>query len=259
MPESVRTLGFMLLVSALASVVVAGSAMLLRDRQEENRLLYRRVHVLEAAGIVEPGARPGLGEVMRLFDERIEVRVVELASGREAPSIDPVDVDVGPDVRDPGARVPAAANDAGIQSVPRHTIVYRAIEGGELRALILPIEGPGLWGAMYGFIALSPDLVTVRGITFYEHSETPGLGSEISEPGWRRLWVGRRPFDEAGAPVIEVVRGAAGSPEQAPHQVDGISGATITGRAVTNVVRFWLGEGGFGPYLRAYRLEGGAA
>lgn len=249
----------MLLLSALASVVVAGSAVLLRERQDANRLLYRRVHVLEVAGLIEPGARLGLGGVMRLFEQQIVVRVVELASGEEAPHIDPSSLDVGPALRDPGAHAPAPENAAGIQWVPIHTLVYHAMEAGELRALVLPIEGPGMWGTIYGFIALSPDLTSVRGVTFYQHSETPGLGAEISDPRWRNLWEGRRPFDESWAPVIEVVKGPTGSPEAGPHQVDGVSGATITGRAVTNIVQFWLGEAGFGAYLRAYRQGGGAA
>ena len=90
----------------------------------------------------------------------------------------------------------------------------------------------------------------MRGITFYRHAETAGLGARIGELEWRALWVGRRALDEEGTPRIEVVKGRAD--RTSPYEVDGISGATLTGNGVTAALRFWLGEDGFGPYLRRY-------
>ena len=92
-------------------------------------------------------------------------------------------------------------------------------------------------------------------MTYYKHLETPGLGCEVDNPRWRRLWPGRVAFDDRGTPAIEVVRGRAGSLQGDPHRVDGLAGATITGRGVTGMLRFWLGEHGYGPYLK--RLQGG--
>ena len=59
--------------------------------------------------------------------------------------------------------------------------------------LILPIEGQGLWGTLYGFLVAGPDAATIEGITFYEHKETPGLGGEVDNPRWKALWKGARP------------------------------------------------------------------
>ena len=148
-----------------------------------------------------------------------------------------------------------AKNPAGVQRVPNQALVYRLVENDELRLVILPIEGKGLWSTLYGFIALDADLDTIRGITFYEHKETPGLGGEVDNPRWKALWSGRRAFGEGGegAPRIEVIRGQAGPPAEDPYRVDGLSGATMTSRGVGRLVRFWLGDEGFAPYLDTLR------
>jgi len=131
-------------------------------------------------------------------------------------------------------------------------MVFDVVENGELQAMIFPIEGKGLWSTLYGYIALAPDANTVVGITFYDHGETPGLGGEVDNPRWKSLWPGRKVFDERGNPVIQVKKGSAGPPAKDPHQVDGLSGATLTSRGVTALVQFWLGENGYGPYLASY-------
>ena len=109
---------------------------------------------------------------------------------------------------------------------------------------------------MYGFLALDSDGVTIRGVTFYKTMETPGLGKEVEYPIWQRKWPGRKLFDENWEVAIEVIKGAAGSPADAPYEVDGLSGATLTSKGVTNLLRFWFGEEGFGPYLAQLRAEG---
>jgi Na+-transporting NADH:ubiquinone oxidoreductase subunit C len=112
---------------------------------------------------------------------------------------------------------------------------------------------------MYGFLALDKDLATIRGLSFYKHGETPGLGGEVDNPVWKAKWPGRLAFGEAGTPDIHVIKGAAGPVESDPHRVDGLSGATITSNGVTHLLRFWLGENGFGPYLSKLRDAGSTA
>lgn len=135
--------------------------------------------------------------------------------------------------------------------------VYQVLEDGNLDMIVLPVEGKGLWSTLYGFLALGADTTTIRGIAFYQHGETPGLGGEIENPAWTALWKGRKAFNESWEPVIKVIKGKAGSPDEAPHQVDGISGATLTGNGVTNLVRRWIGPDGYGPYLEDIRKGGG--
>ncbi|HEY5646762.1 MAG TPA: FMN-binding protein, partial [Pseudomonadales bacterium] len=95
------------------------------------------------------------------------------------------------------------------------------------------------------------------GLGFYFHKETPGLGGEVDNPDWKSLWEGVHAFDEGGEPAVRLVK--TRSPEgsaAASHEVDALSGATLTTRGVQNLVRFWTGDMGFGPFLDNLRTTG---
>ncbi|MCI5139648.1 MAG: FMN-binding protein [Candidatus Electrothrix sp. AR1] len=99
---------------------------------------------------------------------------------------------------------------------------------------------------------------TISGITFYEHGETPGLGGEIDNSDWQAGWQGKQLYepksqnDQNRLPAIQVVKGQG----QGPYQVDGVSGATLTMNGVNNLMHFWFGEHGFGPFLERYKGSG---
>ncbi|HIJ65337.1 MAG TPA: NADH:ubiquinone reductase (Na(+)-transporting) subunit C, partial [Candidatus Hydrogenedentes bacterium] len=211
--------------------------------QEANRLLFKRKNVLVAAGLAQPGERMGAAELAARFGA-IQPCIVEMTTGNVVRNVQ-LEAFYGEET----AMFPAPQNTAGIAEIPERMVVFLVLEGGGPDRLILPIEGKGLWSTLYGFLALDAATLEVRGITFYEHGETPGLGGEIENPTWQALWNGRRAFDEAGNVILRVVKGKA----NAPNEVDGLSGATMTSRGVSNLVRFWLGDGGFGPYLRRFR------
>jgi Na+-transporting NADH:ubiquinone oxidoreductase subunit C len=133
--------------------------------------------------------------------------------------------------------------------------IYLAKDGDQLQQIILPVEGKGLWSTMRGYLAVAPDGNTVMGFRFYEHAETPGLGDQVDRAEWRELWVGKEIYGGSSTPRIEVIKGFVqreGNPD-ARHQIDGLSGATLTANGVTKLVRYWTGPEGFGPYLEAYR------
>jgi Na+-transporting NADH:ubiquinone oxidoreductase subunit C len=218
------TVLFATAVSIVCALLVAAAAVGLRERQEVNAQLYKQKNVLLAASLVKPGQNISAAEVQKIFDHRIIVRAVELRTGQLVPA-DKFDVK-GYDQRkarsDPALSRPAPHNDAQV----------------------------------YGFLALDRDGNTVRGLTFYEQKETPGLGGEISNPKWQALWVGRKAYDANWAPQLAVIKGQAGPPDRDPHRVDGLSGATITSNGITRVVRFWLSNDGYAPYLK--NLKSGA-
>lgn len=246
-------------VCLVCSIFVSASAVGLRERQVANRVLDRQKKVLTVAGLIEEGEAVGAQQVAELFRQSVEAQVIELASGEVDSGINPADFDQQKALKDPASSRPAPANSAGIRRLPNDALVYLVKPQGEVEKIILPIEGKGLWSTLYGFLALAPDTTTIEGIIFYAHGETPGLGGEVDNPSWKALWQGRQAYDESWEPAIAVIKGAAGPPEDDPHRVDGLSGATITGRGVSELVRFWLGDGGFGPYLERFRAERSAA
>jgi Na+-transporting NADH:ubiquinone oxidoreductase subunit C len=252
-----HTLVFSAAVCVVCAVLVSTAAVTLRDRQAANAELDRRRNVLVAAAVMQEGQSLPPAEINDRFED-FEVAAVDMRTGEEDPSFTIAGYDARRAQGEAQRSRPAPRNEAQVARIPNHMLVYKKRDAeGRLELLVLPIEGLGLWSTMYGYLALAPDLRTVRGLTFYEHGETPGLGGEIDNPRWKSLWPGREVTDEQGRPVIQVVRGSAGPPESDPHRVDGLSGATITGRGVGAALRFWLGEEGFGPYLDRLRKEAG--
>lgn len=101
---------------------------------------------------------------------------------------------------------------------------YRPAGQAEAEAVAFPFSGPGLWGPIKGFLALESDLKTIRGISFYEQEETPGLGGEIASDWFKSQFVGKSIVDKSGKPGITIIsKGKAGQ-----SQVDAITGATMT-------------------------------
>jgi Na+-transporting NADH:ubiquinone oxidoreductase subunit C len=247
----INTLIVALGVSLFCSVLVSATAVILKPQQIRNQELYRQKIVLEVAGLYEPDQ-----DVAALFDN-VDSRLVDLEGGHYADNIDVGGFDQLAASKDPalGVDIPESLDVAGIRRRARYAPVFLVTEGDELSQIILPIYGSGLWSTMYGYLALEPDGQTIRGLRFYEHAETPGLGDQIDKPEWRAKWTGKQLFDDEGQLRIEVVRGAAPAGDSDAYQVDGLAGATLTGRGVTNLLRYWMGPHGFGPYLAQFAQE----
>ena len=173
-------------------------------------------------------------------------------TGKFADDVDPQRYDQRKAAKDPdqSLKLTAEQDVAKISRREHYAIVYLVQDGsGEIDKVILPVHGYGLWSTLYGFIALESDANTVAGLGFYEHGETPGLGGEVDNPRWKSMWPGKQVYRD-GEVYLGLVKGAVNpaSPD-IDWQVDGLSGATLTARGVTNLVQFWLGEQGFAPFL----------
>lgn len=250
---------FATLVCFACAIVVASTAVGLKSRQEYNARVDRLSKVLSVAGLVAEGESLSSTEVLERFDANVVAMAVNLETGEYDESINVVEYDQRARSKDEATSRVAPENAAKVRRLPNHGIVYLVKEGETVTRVILPVEGYGLWSTLYGFLALDRDLRTVRGITFYEHGETPGLGGEVENPRWQAGWEGRLAFNDVGEVALSVIKGSAGSAEEDPYHVDGLSGATITSRGVSNLIAFWLGEDGFGPYLNRVRRSLAAA
>ncbi|MCC6243511.1 MAG: Na(+)-translocating NADH-quinone reductase subunit C [Gemmatimonadaceae bacterium] len=247
------TVGFAAVVCLVCAIPIAGAAVLLRPKQEENQRVDRLTKVLTVAELMSPGDELSRDDILERFSTNVTPRVVDLKTGAYVDSVDASAFDQRAAARNTATSDPAAENDARVLRVPHHGLVYEVKRAGAVDAIIVPIQGYGLWSTMYGYIALKADARTVSGITFYEHGETPGLGGEIENPRWQARWKGRLVFDKGDTVMVRVVKGATGPAESDPYRIEGISGATITSRGVSNTVHFWLGPSGFGKYLERFR------
>ena len=238
----------------VCSVIVSTAAVMLKPTQEVNQALDRKRNILAAAGMMDPG---------RTVEEQfaqIQTRVVDLRTGRFTDDVDPAEYDQIKASKDPGmsTRLDPKEDIAKIFRREHYALVYLAEDDkGELNRVILPVHGYGLWGTLYGFIALERDANTVAGLGFYQHKETPGLGGEVDNPRWKGLWPGKKVYDD-GEVELTVLKGTA-DPQSAnaAYEVDGLAGATLTTRGVSNLVHYWLGDSGFAPFLE--NLKAGEA
>lgn len=252
--------GFAAVVCIACSALVSSTAVLLKDKQDVNKKLDKQKKVLTVAKLIQEGSSPTFDEVQALFETKIDMQIVDMttrAITQDSGIDNPLDYNQLKASKDPALSFSVEKNKAKVARIPNHTVMYTIKnDAGETILYVLPIEGMGLWGTMYGFIALETDGNTISGLTYYQHKETPGLGAEVDNPSWKAKWPDRMVYGESGEVAIRVIKGAAGSAEEAPHNVDGLSGATLTSNGVTNMLQFWLGEEGFGPLLTTLTAEG---
>ncbi len=242
------TLSVAAILCIVCSVLVSAAAVGLRPRQAANKARFEKKNILIAAGLYQEG-----GDIDEMFKD-VETRLIDLDTGEDVPSdvvaVDEYDQLAASKSAEESVEIPREDDLAGIKRREKYSKVYLVSKGGKLDKVVLPINGKGLWSTLYGFIALEADLNTVAGLTFYEHKETPGLGGEVDNESWKAQWPGKLLADQDGAMKIEVIKGAVDESNEvaATHHIDGLSGATITSRGVSNLVRYWCGDA-FGPFL----------
>jgi len=227
----------------VCSIIVSFCAVYLRPFQEANKKAFEQENILKAAGLYEEGS-----DLETVF-KKVTPRIVDLNTGSYADDIDIESFDTAKAARE---GTPPINDIARVKRREAFAKIYEVDNEIDGKQIILPIRGYGLWSTLYGFIALDVseiegglDKVKVKGLSYYKHGETPGLGGEVDNPNWKAKWPGKQLFDSDGNVVIQVAKAAKGD-----TQVDALSGATITSKGVTNMLQFWLGSEGYGPFLK---------
>lgn len=267
-----KTLAVAFALCLVGAVLVSGSAVALKPLQESNKSKDEKVNILDVAGLLEEGTN-----IEEAF-KNIEPKIVDLATGEYVDSIDPKTFDQRKAAKDPAMSeaIPPEKDIANIKRKPKYAKVYLVKEGGQLKSVILPVSGYGLWSTMYGFIALEADAQTVIGLNLYDQAETPGLGGEVVNPKWKALWKGKKVYNftgkelresnltekgqqiEIGEVALGLVKGSVDpSKPGSEYQVDALAGATLTSRGVSNLINFWMSKEGFGLYLAKLRSQRG--
>jgi Na+-transporting NADH:ubiquinone oxidoreductase subunit C len=258
MPAKDSTSGTILIATVLCvvcSLAVSAAAVALRPYQIENEKLDQQKNILDAAGLpIDEFGKPASELTRKEIDNLytwVSEKMIDMDSGEydndaDLSKFDLIEAATNPKLSDP---VGGDVYNNGEDRRPKKMKVYFVRRNGEgpIRQVVLPIYGKGLWGTLWGYLALKSDLETIQGITFYQHKETPGLGGEVDNPRWKEQWAGLKLYNEKGEPSAQVAKGPA--PEMDPYSVDGLSGATITSRGVTNLVQYWASEEGYKPFL----------
>lgn len=214
-------MGFAVTMCVAVSATLATIATALKPAQEAAAEFDRQKNVMMAAGLIESGDPRSREELEKLFQERVTEVTVDTQSG---------------------AAVEGTAEEVAAMR-KEDPLRYRVVgtskdDAGAVDTIILPVSGKGLWSTIYGYIALESDKDHVRGITFYKHGETPGLGGEVENPQWTAQWVGKSIRRADGGIGVIVKKGQVdeGVQKEKDHYVDGLAGATITSNGVTKFV-----------------------
>ncbi|MDD7022302.1 MAG: Na(+)-translocating NADH-quinone reductase subunit C [Aeromonadales bacterium] len=240
-------IGFCLVCSVLVSSAVVAlnpykAAAIANDRQS---------NILKVSGFdVE-------GSIAATYKKHIEAHLLDVDSGALADNgLSQEKID-GYDFKSLGKKPEtseAIAKDddtAGIRTRSKLMPIYFSKDDqGKVVRVILPFYGQGLWSTIYGYVAVDPkDGNTIKGVTFYDHGETPGLGGEIENPRWQALWVDKHVNDQSGAYKFGIMKHADHQGAGKDFQVDALSGATLTSRGVDGFSHYWLGKA-YQPFLK---------
>jgi|SRR5690606_21461757 Na+-transporting NADH:ubiquinone oxidoreductase subunit C len=220
------TIGFSIVMVVIVALLLAFASEGLKPMQNQNIEREKMQNILKSVGI-----EVTRDEAKDAFDKYITEQIVLNDKGEQIEG-DAFKVDVLKEYKSGGQK--------------NFPIFIYENEGS--KKYIIPLVGKGLWGPIWGYIALEEDKNTVAGATFDHKGETPGLGAEINQGWFQDPFVGKKVFDESGEyQSIKVVKG--GATEGNKHAVDAISGGTITGNGVTEMLVRTLKI--YEPYLKS--------
>ncbi|WP_026966378.1 NADH:ubiquinone reductase (Na(+)-transporting) subunit C [Algoriphagus terrigena] len=227
-------------LTVILGLLLSGSAQILGPRQQEAIALDKKKQILGAVISAEEIAAMTPDQVNEFYSKRIASSVVDI-NGQEITEggVTAEKVEIAKDYKKP----------ADQRAYP--VFIYHA-DGNpdDVESYIFPLYGAGLWDAIWGYIALDTDMNTIGGITLAHAGETPGLGARITEGEVQSRYVGKKIFDESGELVaVQMMKGEGKDYSSDEHKVDGMSGATITGNGVNNMLKAYLGH--YEAYIKA--------
>ncbi len=210
MSSYVKSILFALITAVTCSFLLTAASAGLKGFQLENIDVDKKKNILMAVGLVESGEAYQKKDILDIYEENIESLQVSPEG------------EVG--------HPPATAET----SMP----IYVYLKDNQVASYIIPVNTRGLWGKIYGYLALDKDGSTVAGFTVYKHSETPGLGGEIEKRWFQKNFEGKKILNKTGDFVsVSIAKGflpESFPQEKRPNYVDGISGATLTGKYLTS-------------------------
>jgi len=218
MSDNKRSLVFAGVMCVIVSLLLTAASSGLKERQLRNVAIDKNMNILKSVGLIEPEKKYSSAEIETLYRENI--RQVWINGN--------------------GDFVPKD------QVQPGELSLYLHVKGDEIESYVIPVESRGLWGKIYGYLALENDGATVAGFTVYSHSETPGLGGEIEKQWFQKNFHGKKIVSRDGDFVsVAIAKGKVSdvvTPEKQASYVDGISGATLTGKFLTGGLKDVLRE-----------------
>jgi Na+-transporting NADH:ubiquinone oxidoreductase subunit C len=210
MSDTGRSIRFAIIVAVVCSFLLTAAATGLKPFQERNMRVDRQKNILKAVGLVTDDQNLSAEAIAELYKARIKCLWTD-QTGRIL-----------------------AEEEQGAMDLPICLHMEAGKDGEEVEDYVIPINTSGLWGQIQGYLAISNDGATITGFTVFKHSETPGLGGEIEQNWFQRNFVGKKIVNAQGKfASIHIAKGkvrASVPSDKVANYVDGISGATLTGK-----------------------------
>ncbi len=221
-------------VAVLLALVSSG----LKPAQLENIKMEKRMDILKSIGLGDKVEGVGQKKVAELFSKYIKEEVVVNAEGKSLTGNTAFDLDLRSEL-------------SAIPSARRLPVFVAILDNGSTK-YIFPLVGQGLWGQIWGYIALDADMNTIYGASFAHKSETPGLGADIATPDFQNRFRGKKIFE--GSQFVSIAVKKGGGTTHNPHAVDAISGATLTSDGVAHMLFASLSE--YRSFIELKKKEG---
>ncbi|MBX2929769.1 MAG: NADH:ubiquinone reductase (Na(+)-transporting) subunit C [Saprospiraceae bacterium] len=233
-------LRFVLTMTTLAAVLLAGMLYITEPAALKAEAVFNKRAILTAVEkkLPKPLKEMSDQEVLDLFEDRVDQHALNM-KGEEVQGRVAEQIKLEQEKKKPEAD----------RVLP--LFIYKDDQGNPY--YILSVRGSGLWDEIWGSIAVEADMNTIAGVSFDHKAETPGLGAEIKDnPGFPAQFVSKKLYNDEGELVAVNVR--KGGVADADHDVDAISGATITGNGVTEMLRRGLKY--YEPYIKKIQAGG---
>jgi len=214
---------YIIIYSAILTIVCGGllalAAQGLKEAQDKNIAQERRQNILSTVMELKEG-----DNIEEIYNQRVNPIVIDY-NGNIKEGMKPAEVDLAVEYK----------KSARERLLPVYEFKSKT-DPNKVENIVLPVYGYGLWNNIWGFVALKSDFNTIAGVTFQHAGETPGLGARIQEQDVQDRYKGKKIYEAGNLVSVVMMKGEGGDYNSDSHKVDGMSGATLTGKGVNNML-----------------------
>jgi Na+-transporting NADH:ubiquinone oxidoreductase subunit C len=224
----VRQSNLYIVLYAAAITIVCGGALAfasesLKDKQQANIELERKQNILATVMQLKEG-----DDIQKIYNERVKELVIDFSGNVKT-----------------GMKASSVIIAAEYKKKPEERLLplyeFKSLtDSSKIENVVLPLYGYGLWNNIWGFVALKSDLNTIQGAKFDHAGETPGLGARITTEEIQSRFKDKTIFEAGNLVSVALQKGEGKDYSNEPHKVDGMSGATLTGKGVNNMLKDYL-------------------
>jgi Na+-transporting NADH:ubiquinone oxidoreductase subunit C len=213
-------------MSVIVGFLLTLASVSLKDMQQANIKLDKQKKILKSLGIMEKEREYKKEEILEIYASNVK----ELYLNKD------------------NSLSQTKQNEDSLK-------LYAIYKDDKIYRYAIHFSAYGLWSYIKGYIGLKGDGNTISGFTVYSHGETPGLGAEVDNDKWKDLWPGKQIYQNNDV-ALKVIKGKVESDDaMVTYKVDGLSGATLTSRGVSNMIEYWFSESGYSSMLKELDYE----